>query len=108
MHHWMELEVARGVVPTLAASILLHFLGAPLPVTATLLIGAMGWMVFVLWQAGAVAFRLNKKHEAHMRAVGIGTDLRVLLTDKHLWRKSAAGLTMRELIAERRKAPPRK
>jgi len=102
----MNFEAVKGILLVVVVIAPLHFLGLPLWVTTASLIAAMGWMAFVLGQATGAAIRLDQRHAAYMRAVGVDTDLRPVLGDTDLWRKSLSGLTLREFIAERRQTPP--
>lgn len=108
LRHWAELEIAKGFVPV-GVAVLIHLLIRPLPMPLANIVlgGAMAWCGFVLGQAAFAALRLNRRHGAYMEAVGVDTNLQSLLGDRELWRKSAAGMTMREFIAERKRAPGR-
>lgn len=105
---WLRFEMVKGVVPLVPPTIA-GLIGRPLPSTVSyaLLAAGMGWMMFVLSHASVAAFRMNRRHAAYMRAAGVDTDLRSVLGDKALWRKSAGGMTMREFIAARRTIPAR-
>lgn len=103
---WVNFEAVKGILLVVVVIVPLHFLGLPLGITAASLIAAMGWMVFVMAQTTWATMRLDRRHAAYMRAVGVDTDLRSVLGDTDLWRKSLSGLTLREFIAERRTKPP--
>ncbi len=104
---WVKLETAKGLIPVILAAVA-GYLGAPLPgvVFYVVMAGAAAWACFVGWNAYAMAFRLNRRHDAYMKAAGVDTNLVSVLGDKALWRKSADGMTMREFIAARRTVPP--
>jgi hypothetical protein len=103
---WINFEAVKGILLVLVVIAPLHFLGLPLWVTAASLIAAMGWMAFVLAQTTGASMRLSRRHAAYMKAVGVDTNLRSVLGDAELWRKSPGNMTLRDFIAERRRKPP--
>lgn len=104
---WVKWEMAKAFIPLgLAALALSMEVPIPLVFVSVLFAGAVGWSCFVAGHAYTIAFRMNGRHAAHMKAAGVDTDLRSILADKALWRKSAGGMTMREFIAARRTIPP--
>lgn len=100
---WLRLEIAKGFVPALLLA-LVDYLGGPIPLafSVAVIVGAMGWVAFVLWQAGAAAFRLNARHAAYMKRIGIDLSLRSTLGNPKLWRRLGTSMTMREALAAMR------
>ena len=76
--------------------------GRPLPsvLSYALLAAGLGWMIFVLSQASIAAFRMNRRHEAYMRAIGIDLSVGATLGNPKLWRRVGTRMTMRESLAE--------
>lgn len=105
---WVKLETAKGIIPA-GLALLALYLRAPIPMllVAVLFAGAVAWGGFVAINAYAMAFRMNRRLESYMKAVGVDTSLPSILGDKELWRKSAGGMTMREFIKARRTIPAR-
>ena len=104
---WVKLEAGKGFIPVILV-VVAGYLGVQLPgvVAYGLMAVAVGWTCFVGWHAYAMAFRVNRRYAAYLKSVGIDIDLRSALGDRDLWRKSRAGMTVREFIAERRQTPP--
>lgn len=103
----MALEAGKAFIPVILLAVA-GYLGVPLPgvVSYGLVAIAVGWACFVGWHAYTMAFRVNRRYAAYLKSVGIDMDLRSALGDRDLWRKSRAGMTVREFIAERRQIPP--
>ncbi len=104
---WVKLEAGKGFIPVILM-VVAGYLGVQLPgvVAYGLMAVAVGWACFVGWHAYTMAFRVNRRYAAYLKSVGIDIDLRSALDDRDLWRKSRAGMTVREFIAERRQTPP--
>ena len=98
---WVRLEAAKGFVPA-GVGALAVYLKAPVPVDLVyiLLAGAAAWGCFVFWHAYAMAFRVNRRHEAYMRAIGIDLSTGATLGNPKLWRRVGTTMTMREALAE--------
>lgn len=105
---WLRFEMVKGAIP-LVPPLIGGLSGRPLPSALSYVLAAIGfgWMIFVLAHASVAAFRMNRRHAAYMKAAGVDTDLRSILGDKALWRKSTGSMTMREFIAARRTVPAR-
>ena len=101
LSEWVTWETAKGFVPA-GLGALAVYLEAPVPLDLVyaLLAGAGAWGCFVFWHAYAMAFRVNRRHEAYMRAIGIDLSVGATLGDPKLWRRVGTRMTMRESLAE--------
>ena len=106
LHYWIEFQIGKGFIPLFLYCVA-RWQGVALPllIFALVLGGAVVWAIFVLGHAIPVALRMNSRHEAYMKATGVDTSLQSVLGDRTLWRKAAAGATLREFIAERKRPP---
>lgn len=101
LREWVTWETAKGFIPA-GLGALAVYLEAPVPldVVYALLAGAGVWGCFVFWHAYAMAFRVNRRHEAYMRAIGIDLSPGATLGNPKLWRRVGTRMTMRESLAE--------
>lgn len=98
---WVKLESFKAFIPVGLAAFALY-LQVPFPVhlVSVLLAAAAAWACFVFYHAYSVAFRMNRRHEAYMRAIGIDLSLGATLSNPKLWRRVGTKMTMRESLAE--------
>jgi len=98
---WVKFESFIGFIPVGLAALALY-LKAPVPLhlVSALMAGAVAWACFVFYHAYAMAFRMNRRHEAYMRAIGIDLSVGATLGDPKLWRRVGTKVTMREALAE--------
>jgi fatty acid desaturase len=107
LHRWLKYVSALGFLPMIIVLGLGYFV-LPMPVSAFYIAAGLwvAWAVFVFVHGMSASLRLNRAHDAYMRAVGVDARLSSVLGDADLWRKSVVGMTMREFIADRRTVPP--
>jgi hypothetical protein len=93
--------MAKGmVIPLATAGLFLLGVPIPHPLGVTLIFGSLGlWIVFVLVNTLGPALRLMQAHDAYMKAIGLNIDIVSTLSDRELWKRSHANMTMREFIA---------
>jgi hypothetical protein len=98
---WVRFEMVKGIVPIVPV-VVAGSIGRPLPAVLSnvLMATGAGWMIFVIAHACAMAFRMNRRHEAYMRAIGIDLSLGATLGNPKLWRRVGTKVTMREALAE--------
>lgn len=101
LQDWVTLEGAKGFIPVGLAALALY-LKAPVPrdLAPVLLAGAGAWTCFVFYHAYSISFRVNRRHEAYMRAIGIDLSPGATLGNPKLWRRVGTKVTMREALAE--------
>jgi hypothetical protein len=107
-NYWTKVEGAKGFIPV-GFALLAKYLGMPVPMIliTVLLAAAAAWLVFVMFHAFGTAFRVNQRHAAYMKAVGVDTDLFSSSGEGRPSGTSAGRLTMRDFIAARRTIPAR-